>query len=87
MREVQEETGLAVRLTGLLGFYTDRYVYSDEGGYCLNIYFLAGVVGGEEHPDDDAAELAWFAPDELPEKIAFDHVHVVLADWVRWMER
>jgi len=85
MREVREETGLEVHLTGLLGFYVDRYSYGDEGDYCLNTYFLAEVVGGREHADDDAADLAWFAPDELPEEIAFDHVHVVLADLVRWM--
>jgi len=87
VREVREETGLEVQLTGLLGFYVDRYCYGDEGDYCLNIYFLAEVVGGREHPDDDADDLSWFAPDELPEKIAFDHVRVVLADWVRYVER
>lgn len=86
IREVREETSLEVRLTGLLGFYVDRYSYSDEGEYCLNIYFLAEVVGGREQPGDDAADLAWFAPDTLPKEIAFDHVRVVLADWVRWME-
>jgi len=86
VREVQEETGLEVRLTGLFGFYVDRYGYSGEGDYCLNIYFLADVVGGQEYPDDDVADLAWFAPDELPEEIAFDHARVVLADWTRWME-
>ena len=87
VREVREETGLEVRLTGLFGFYVDRYNYDDEGGYCLNIYFLAEVVGGQERPGDDAADLAWFAPDELPEEIAFDHARVVLADWARWMEQ
>jgi len=87
IREVREETGLEVHVTGLLGFYLDHYVYGDEGGYCLNIYFLAEVVGGQEHPDDDAGDLAWFAPGELPEEIAFDHVRVVLADWVRWVEQ
>jgi len=85
IREVREETGLEIRLTDLLGFYVDRYMYGDEGGYCLNIYFLAEVTGGKEQPGDDAADLAWFAPDELPDEIAFDHVRVVLADWTRWM--
>lgn len=87
IREVREETGLDVRLTGLLGFYVDHYSYGDEGDYCLNAYFLAQVVGGREHADDDAADLAWFALDELPEEIAFDHVRVVLADLGRWMEQ
>jgi 8-oxo-dGTP diphosphatase len=81
IREIREETGLEIQLTELLGFYMDRYSYDDMGSYCLNIYFVAEVVGGQERPADDAAELAWFAPDELPEKIAFDHARVVLADW------
>jgi len=84
VREALEETGLEVQVTDLLGFYVDRY--GDEGGYCLNIYFLAEVTGGQEHPADDAAELAWFAPDELPDQIAFDHAREVLDDWVRWMK-
>jgi ADP-ribose pyrophosphatase YjhB (NUDIX family)/predicted GIY-YIG superfamily endonuclease len=85
IREALEETGLEVRLTRLLGFYMDRY--GDEGDYCLNIYFLAEVVGGQERPADDAAELAWFAPDELPDQIAFNHTREVLDDWARWMEK
>jgi len=86
VREVREETGLDVRLTGLFGFYVDRYGYDGEGDYCLNIYFLAEVVGGQEHPDDDAADLSWFAPGEWPAEIAFDHARVVLADWGRWID-
>jgi len=84
VREVQEETGLEVRLTRLFGFYMDRYVYQGEGGFTLNIYFLAEVVGGEERAGDDAAGLGWFGPDKLPARIAFDHVRLVLEDWARW---
>ena len=94
IREVREETGLEVRLTDLFGLYVDRYGSDDEGGeryHCLNIYFLAEVVGGQERPGDDAAGLAWFAPDAIrqisPEELAFDHAQVVLADCVRWMEQ
>ncbi len=88
LREVREETGLDIRLTGLLGFYVDRYTHgATEDDHCLNIYFLARVVGGRERPADDAAELAWFAPGDLPDEVAFEHAHVALADWVAWLER
>jgi ADP-ribose pyrophosphatase YjhB (NUDIX family)/predicted GIY-YIG superfamily endonuclease len=83
IREVREETGLEVRPTGVFGLYVDRYERDGEGHYCLNIYYLAEVVGGREKPGDEAAELAWFAANELPAKIAFDHARVVLDDWVR----
>jgi predicted GIY-YIG superfamily endonuclease/ADP-ribose pyrophosphatase YjhB (NUDIX family) len=83
VREIREETGLEVRLTELLGFYVDRYNYDDIGAYCLNIYFLAQIVSGQARPADDVAELVWFAPGELPDEIAFEHIRIVLADWVR----
>jgi 8-oxo-dGTP diphosphatase len=87
IREVREETGLDVELTELLGFYIGRYSYGDSETYCLNIYFLARVVGGHEQPNDDAADVAWFAPDALPEAMAFDHVRQVLEDWAGHIAR
>ncbi len=86
-REMREETGLEVRLIELLGFYMDRYGYDDTGAYCLNVYYVAEIVSGQACPADDVAELAWFAPDELPDKLAFEHVRVVLDDWVRWVSK
>lgn len=81
-REVKEETGLEVELTELLGFYMGRYSEGDEGTACLNIYFLGRVVGGNEQAGDDAAEMGWFRPEALPKRIAFDHAHQVLDDWM-----
>lgn len=80
-REVREETGLLVELTDLFGIYMGRYSYDDEGVTCLNVYYSARVIGGTERPSDDAAGLAWFGPDEVPDEIAFDHANQVLADW------
>jgi len=85
IREVREETGLTVRLNDLFGFYVDRYGEGKRGKYCLNIYFVAEVVGGQERPDGEVAELAWFAPDEFPQQIAFEHARQVLDDWASWM--
>lgn len=80
-REVREETGLLVELTDLFGIYMGRYSYDDGGAYCLNVYYSARVIGGTERPSDDAAGLAWFGSDELPDTIAFNHANQVLADW------
>jgi ADP-ribose pyrophosphatase YjhB (NUDIX family) len=85
IREVREETSLEIRVNDLFGIYLDRY--GDRSThYCLNIYYLAEVVGGNERANDEASDLAWFAPSELPNKIAFEHAAVVLADWARSME-
>lgn len=81
IREVREETGLAVEPTSLFGIYLGRYSYGDAGEYCLNIYYSAHVVGGQERPDDDAAEVAWFSAGHLPQDIAFVHARQVLAEW------
>ena len=81
-REVAEETGLTARLTRLLGFFPDTY--GDDGTYTLNIYFEADVGDDVPVARSDVAELAWFAPDELPEDLAFPHEHALLARWRRW---
>lgn len=81
-REILEETGLRVRLLGLLGIYMDRYGDGDSADWTLNIYYLAEPLNdAEPRAADDASELAWFAPDELPAKMAFKHEHQVIADW------
>jgi ADP-ribose pyrophosphatase YjhB (NUDIX family) len=80
VREVAEETGLQVRLTQLLSVVVDTY---QERVYTLNLYYLAEVVGGDEQPADDLAELRWFAPHELPTpaELAFAHCAPVLDSW------
>ncbi len=75
-REVREETGLAVRLGSLLGVWMDRY----EGRSVLNFYYRAAPSRGRLRPGDDAADLDWFGPDELPRRIAYPgHAPAVLA--------
>jgi predicted GIY-YIG superfamily endonuclease/ADP-ribose pyrophosphatase YjhB (NUDIX family) len=86
VREVQEETGLRVQISEFFGFYTGRYDYGHSRALCLNIYFIGRVAGGSEQAGDDAADLAWFRPEELPGAIAFDHAQQVLDDWSEWMK-
>lgn len=84
VREIEEETGLRIRLTALLGIYMDTYSAEDE--YTLNIHYLAEVVSGKPRPASDALELAWFAPNELPVDLAFRSDYQALEDWQRIME-
>lgn len=82
VHEVLEETGLRVRLGGLLGIYMDRYGGDDADEWTLNIYYVAEPLDdAEPRAADDAGEIAWFAPDTLPMEIAFNHGRQVLADW------
>ena len=82
-REVREETGLIVEPTELLGIWIDTYASGDEQAYTLNCHYVARIVGGAERAADDAIELAWFRPDELPAEIAFEHQPAVLEAWRR----
>ncbi|MFE6909471.1 NUDIX domain-containing protein [Streptomyces erythrochromogenes] len=69
VREVKEETGLDVEITGLVGTYTDpRHIieYSDgEVRRQFNVCFTARVVGGAPALSDESTELRFVAPGEL----------------------
>lgn len=78
IREFREETGLEVRLTNLLDV---RQYQNDARGPGVVILYRWQVVGGEPIPGDDASEVGFFGPNELPEDIAFATHRRVLAHW------
>src|SRR5262245_15566303 len=63
-REALEETGLAVRVTGLFDVYARTR--TTEGADILIVY-RAQVIGGRLAPGDDAEAASYFGPGELPE--------------------
>jgi 8-oxo-dGTP diphosphatase len=66
-REAQEETGLSVRATELLGVF-ERLVPDEEKRiryHYVLIDFLCEVVSGELKAAGDAADARWFLLDEL----------------------
>lgn len=77
VREVREETGLDVRLDGLLG------LYSASGDPVVLAVYVATPVGGTLAPADDLTELAFFPFDDPPEP-AFAHDPLIIADWLAW---
>ena len=67
LREVQEETGLQVSLTGLIDVVNS--IQPDDNTriryhYTL-IDFAACVDGGTLKPGDDAVDARWFTPQEV----------------------
>jgi ADP-ribose pyrophosphatase YjhB (NUDIX family) len=75
-REVMEELGLAVRLTHLLG------VYSEPANPVVLIVYT-GEVPADREPTVQAAEIStfgYFRPADLP-PLAFDHDRAIIADW------
>ena len=80
-REIEEETALEIEPGAFLGGYPDRY--GEDGIYTLNLYWVARVRGGTMKLDEELADVAWFAPDELPEpaEFAFPNTVQALEDW------
>lgn len=77
-REVREEMGLELTVTGLVGLYS---VASEHSGWLLVICF-AGTVTGEPSPDPaEVADWRWFPPDDIPPVMAGDHRQRVV-DWI-----
>jgi ADP-ribose pyrophosphatase YjhB (NUDIX family) len=68
-REVEEETGLETKVTGLVGIYTDPHhlvEFSDgEVRQQFSICFMADLIGGETTTSDESSEVQFIAPAEL----------------------
>lgn len=80
IREVREETGLIVEPGELLGVY-DRILHNPEKRvqyHYVLIDFLCRVVGGELQASSDAAEVHWFAREELPPLTLAGDTHDVI---------
>lgn len=75
VREVREETGLIVRLTGLVDVLTTP---DDPRKPSLLVVFDAEHVDGELEPGDECSEVAWMSLDDLPHDIGFANNRAVL---------
>jgi len=78
-RELREETGLDIGLTGLIGIFMDDY--GPSGDATLNVFYTAEVVGGTEAAGSDAVSMRWFASDEIPDDVAFLCNRQAIAAW------
>jgi predicted kinase/ADP-ribose pyrophosphatase YjhB (NUDIX family) len=71
VREAKEESGVTVRLGGVLGVlggpeYRVTYPNGDQTAYIVTV-FDATVIAGAPRPDgDETSEVGWFKPEELP---------------------
>jgi len=77
MREAREESGLEVRLDGLVNIYS----YPDAA--VIVIVYAATALGGELCGDDECLEARLFKPDELPwDDLAFRSTREALRDYL-----
>jgi 8-oxo-dGTP diphosphatase len=75
-RELKEETGVSV------GDFEQLYTFGDPDrdprDWTVTVVYLARVDQSKVRPrnGDDAAEVNWFALDDLPD-LAFDHAQII----------
>jgi ADP-ribose pyrophosphatase YjhB (NUDIX family) len=80
-RELREEAGVEIEVGRLVVTVPD--FYGDTGEATINAFYECRLLSGDPQPDDDVAELRWFAPDELPpaHELSFAGVRAALAAW------
>lgn len=74
VREAREETSLEVSNLRLLGCYSDPS--RDNRFHTISTVFMAQATGTPQAADD-ATELAFFSPDDLPSPLCFDHSRII----------
>jgi ADP-ribose pyrophosphatase YjhB (NUDIX family) len=71
VREVKEETGYDIEITGLVGTYTDpRHIIAYTNGEVrrqFNVCFTARLAGGVLRVSDESLEVRWVPVSELEE--------------------
>ncbi|MDD1605371.1 MAG: NUDIX hydrolase [Methylococcaceae bacterium] len=74
IREAKEETCLDVKLTALLGIYSNPK--RDTRGHTVTAVYIAEATG-IPMAADDAKNFELYTFDTLPEVLAFDHAQVI----------
>ena len=76
VREMREETGLDVKLEGILGVYSDPE--RDPRFHTMTVTFVGKAAEPDAlHAGDDAADAAFYPLNALPEPLCFDHARAV----------
>jgi ADP-ribose pyrophosphatase YjhB (NUDIX family) len=79
-REVAEETGVAIEVTGLHSI-APLAGWNERRGILL--VYRARPVGGVLAAHDDVSEAHWFAPAEIPwDALAFESTAQALREWI-----
>jgi 8-oxo-dGTP diphosphatase len=78
LREAREESGLEIRLDGLVN------IYSYSGSSPIIVVYAASVIGGELCSDEECLEARLFEADKIPwDELAFRSTSEALRDYLK----
>lgn len=81
-REVAEEVGLAINVGALAAIFPMQNGEGQRTGIVLAFW---GALAGADRslfPQDDVSDAGWFAPDQIPNGLAFESTKSLIADWI-----
>jgi 8-oxo-dGTP diphosphatase len=78
-REVFEETGIVVRVTSLVGIYSNT-----RKPPIVNMDFICEYVSGEPKPSAESAEVEWVEAEEALSRVKREAVHKRLKDMLEF---
>ncbi|MET8655123.1 NUDIX hydrolase [Nocardia aurea] len=85
VRETQEETGVDIRLTGIVGIFTDpthviHYTSNDEVRQEFTVVYRGEPVGGSPTPSSESTRVEW-VPIERISTLPMDRSQRKRIDW------
>lgn len=85
VRETKEETGIDIRIVGIVGTYTDPgHVFAYDDGEVrqeFSICLLGEPTGGQLAISDESHEVAWFAPEDVDALPMVGSIRKRVDDW------
>ena len=75
-REIHEETNLTTKTKKLVGVYSNPK--RDPRRHTITIAYLLETINGTAKKTEEAKEVKYFAFDNLPQNIAFDHRKIIM---------
>lgn len=83
-REVLEELNVAVKITGIVGFYQDVYLFQEILNHTFCVMVTANILNGELKASDDAEEYGYFPKEQILDiPIAFAGVRKGIEDYLK----
>lgn len=86
LREVREETGLDVEITGIVGIYSDpKHVFAYDDGEVrqeFSICLSARIVGGDLASSDESYDVAFVEPEAVAGLEMVDSIRLRITDYL-----